>query len=193
MRNLILAAVLLWCGACGGGSPVTGPATVNGTIIGQSMNARDSVSNVVDVAIVNVSFGGSAGLVLITAAPNACANLAASELKKNAKAIFIQVGTQTGRTISPPSGNGNYTVYGTSSIAAATGNVAAALYVATDAKCAPVLDDEATSGTVRLTQVDANGYSGTFDITFADGSHVTGSFTANKCAALSLTMAGVCT
>ena len=65
--------------------------------------------------------------------------------------------------------------------------------MATDARCESVLVVEANSGTVRLTRVDANGYSGTFDIVFADGSHITGSFTANECTALSMTMAGICT
>ena len=82
---------------------------MNGTIIGQRMDAQDSVSNVVDLAsggIVSVDAGGSAGLVLITDAPKTCGSLTAKELKKNAKLIFIQVGTQAGSSTSPPSESG---------------------------------------------------------------------------------------
>jgi len=51
----------------------------------------------------------------------------------------------------------------------------------------------AVSGTLTLTRVDANGYAGTFDVTFSDGSHATGSFSANRCAALTPNIGGVCT
>jgi hypothetical protein len=185
MRKGILAVALFACGACGGGSSTN--ATVNGTISGQSMGAQDSVSNVL------TSSGNSEGLILITNAGNTCGKLTANQQPRNAKAIFIDMATQTTTTFSAPAASGAYTVYSSGTIGNVTGNVALALYAATDANCNPVTSIEATSGTVTLTRVDSTGYSGTFDITFSDASHVTGSFTAGKCTALSTNIQGTCT
>lgn len=186
MRKGILAAALFVCGACGGGGS-SSSAAVNGTIGGQSMGAQDSVSNVL------TSGSNSEGLILITNAPSTCSKLTAGQQPKNAKAIFVEIGTQPASGgVTAPAANGTYTVMTVATIGNATGNVALASYVATDATCNPVTSIDASSGTITLTRVDANGYSGTFDITFADASHVTGSFTANRCAALSTNNQGTC-
>lgn len=185
MRKGILAAVLFVCGACGGGGS-SSSAAVNGTIGGQSMGAQDSVSNVLTTGT------DSEGLILITNAPSSCAKLTANQQPKNLKVIFVEIGTQSASGVTAPAANGAYTVKTAATIPSATGNVALASYVATDATCNAVTNIDATSGTISLTRVDANGYSGTFDITFADASHVTGSFTANKCTALSTNNQGTC-
>jgi hypothetical protein len=185
MRKGILAAALFVCGACGGGG--SSNATVNGTISGQSMGAQDSVSNVL------TSSSDSEGLILITNAANTCGKLTAGQQPRNAKAILIEIGTQTATAVSAPAASGTYTVHSSGTIGNFTGNVALALYAATDANCNPVSSIEASSGTVTLTRVDSTGYSGTFDITFSDASHVTGSFTAGKCTALSTNIQGTCT
>ena len=187
MRKGILAAALFVCGACGGGSSSSGSATVNGNIGGQPMAAQDAVSNVL------TSGSNSQGFILITNASNTCGKLAASQQPKNAKAIAVGIATQTGTSYAAPAATGAYTVYNSSNIGTASGNVVVGEYVATDALCNNIASIEASSGTVTLTRVDSNGYAGTFDITFSDLSHATGSFTANKCTALTDTVGGTCT
>ena len=182
MRKGILAATLFVCGACGGSSS---PVTVNGNLAGSAMGAQDAVSN-------TPSTGDFPALMLFTNAPNTCARLAAGEQPKNAKALAIGIGTINGNIFFAPAASGSFTVYGFAEVGNHTGNVAVAQYIGTDAACTQVADLEGTSGTVTLTRVDANGYAGTFDITFADLSHVTGNFTANKCAALSQDLGGKC-
>jgi len=184
MRKGILAAALFVCGACGGGS--SSPASVSGTLAGQAMGAQDAVSNVL------TSGSDSQGFVLITNASNTCAKLTANQQPKNAKAIAVGVATTNATGFSAPAAAGTVTVYSSAAIGNATGNVAVAQYVATDAVCNTIAQIEGSSGTLTLTRVDANGYSGTFDITFSDGSRATGSFSANKCTALSDSIAGTC-
>jgi hypothetical protein len=185
MRNGIVAMALFVCGACGGGS-ASSSASVTGTLGGAPMDAQDAVSNVF------TSGSNSEGAILITNAPSTCAKLAANQQPKNAKAIQVAIGTQTGSAYFAPAASGAYPVYSAAASASVTGNVALALYVSTDASCNPVATVGATSGTVTLTRVDSGGYSGTFDITFSDASHITGSFTANRCTALSPTPGGTC-
>ena len=186
MRNGILAVALLLCGACGGGSST--PASVNGNLGGQPMGAQDAVSNVF-----TFSANDTEGAILITNAPGTCAKLAANQQPKNVKAIQVGIGTQSGSAVTAPAANGAYTVHSSSTIGTATGNVAVAIYVATDASCNVVTQIEATSGSITLTRADASGLSGTFDITFSDASHVTGSFAANRCTSLSPSAQGTCT
>jgi DICT domain-containing protein len=50
----------------------------------------------------------------------------------------IAIGTQSGSRASAPTGTGNYTVYSQAAIVGATGNVALAVYAATDANCVAV-------------------------------------------------------
>lgn len=185
MRNASLAVVVLVCAACGGGS--SSPASVNGNIGGQGMSAQDAISN-----IITVGTDSSAGILIINSG-NMCARLSAGQQPRNAKAILIETGTRAGSTISPPTATGAYTVYSQANIVGKTGNVALVRYQATDVNCVTVSDIEATAGTVTLTRIDASGYSGTFDMTFSDTSHVTGSFTANKCTALTASIGGTCT
>ena len=178
MRRGMLAAALLTCVACGGGGSSSSPATVNGTIGGQGMGAQDAVSAVITVA------PNSLGDILITNSPNTCAKLSAGQIPRNAKAIAFGLGTVSGTSISAPTVTATFTVYSQANIIGKTGNVGIARYQAIDANCNPVSDIEATSGTVVLTKVDSTGYAGTLDITFADSSHVTGSFSAARCNAL---------
>jgi hypothetical protein len=184
MRKGMLAAVLL-CGACGGGS--SSPASVSGNIGGQSMNAQDAVSGI------NTVGTNSVAGILITNVANTCSMLTAHQQPRNAKAILIAIGTQNGLSTSAPTSTGTYPVFSPAGIVSARGNVAIAAYGATDANCVTVSRIDATSGTVTLTRVDSSGYAGTFDITFSDSSHVTGSFTASNCAAITSNVQGTCT
>ncbi len=172
-RALLVVAVVLLCAACGSGNAA---ATVNGTVAGQEIGAQDAIFNVF------ASGSDSEAAIGISNAANSCALVTASKQPKNARAIAIALATQTATTTAAPSAAGTWNVV--PDVRALTGNVAVATYVATDGTCIPIHEIQATSGTVTLTRVDASGYGGTFDLRFTDGSHVTGSFTASRCAAL---------
>src|SRR5262249_51716833 len=132
------------------------------------------------------------GLILVTNAASTCAKVSAAQVPRNGKAILIGAATVSGSSFSAPATLGSYPVFTAATVLSHTGNVAQALYQSVDASCNTNGDLEATGGTVTLTRIDANGDAGTFDLTFADGSHVTGSFTANKCTALTSNLTGTC-
>jgi len=181
-----VAGAMVVCGACGSGG--SGSATVNGTIGGESMSAQDAVSNTL------TSGSTSQGLLLITTALNTCAKLSANQQPKNTKAIAIGIFQQAGSGgFSAPAAPGTYLVMKANEVSGITGNLALATYEATDANCNQTILIGSSGGTVTLTRVDSGGYSGTFDITFSDASHVMGSFATNNCAALALNLGGTCT
>lgn len=61
-------------------------------------------------------------------------------------------------------------------------NPALVAYVALYANCQLASSALGNSGTVTLSSVGGGSYSGTFDVTFSTGDHVTGSFDASNCA-----------
>lgn len=183
MRTAMVAAVAIVCGACGGSS---GPVSVSGNIAGQSMGAQDAVSNVIPIN----PPPNSEGAILLTNAANTCAKLTADQQPKNAKAILIEIGLQTPNGVSAPTAAGTFTVYTKATVGNYNGNVALVTYLATDANCNPLTPIDANGGTVVVSRVDNNGYAGTFDITFTDASHIQGSFTANRCNALTESLGG---
>jgi len=191
MQKQILVVLLLACAACRGGTRSSKPATVNGTVGGQPMNAQDSTSNIYSFE------GNSEALVYIMNVASTCTMLTASQQPSNAKIIAIQIAVKSPSGVSAPTALGNYPMYTAANVGAASGNVALARYQTSDATCSPTSDYEATSGSVTLTRIDATSYAGNFDMTFSDGNgsvtgHVTGSFSANLCDAVGPTISGAC-
>src|SRR5437763_12637431 len=77
-------------GGCGGGTAAElppGSSTVNGTILEQSMTARDAIS------IVEVFGSNSLGVILISNAANTCAMISAQQQASNAQTLKILIGT----------------------------------------------------------------------------------------------------
>jgi hypothetical protein len=167
------AAAIALCVACGGGTDNSN--SVNGTVSGESLNARDAVSNVVQVG------SQSVGVVRMTSAANTCPVLTANHQIKNCQALLFEIGVTGGASsiISAPSLTGAYPVYSSVGLPV-SGKFAVVDFAVVDATCTAAANLEAQSGTVTLTRIDANGYSGTFDATFAGG-HLTGSFNTNLC------------
>jgi hypothetical protein len=60
-------------------------------------------------------------------------------------------------------------------------NFAQAGYTATDAQCNTVRTDDATTGSVVLSDVSATTIDGSFDLTVQSGDHLTGTFSAPVC------------
>jgi hypothetical protein len=90
----------------------------------------------------------------------------------------------------PPSQPGTYPIYALANLPT-TGLAGECGFLAYDATCTTTVDSECDSGTVTLTGVDAQGYTGTFDVVI-DGDHVTGSFDAPTCSGVTETGFDMC-
>jgi hypothetical protein len=191
MCRIILAVMFAVCVACGSGSGSGSgsSASVNGTIGGQSMTAREAISNVVQFGA-----GNSASEILITNVTNICAMVSANQEPRNAQAILMLVGNWNGGVASAATATGVYPVQTFADIQSASGPVALVTYGANDASCNSLPGYDGVSGSVTLTRIDSSGYSGTFDVTFeSTGGHVTGSFSTTACAGLEASIDGTCT
>lgn len=168
------------CAACGGGTASSN--TVRGTVSGYSLNARDGVSQVVRNGP-SVSFA----MVLMTSIANACPVFSAGHMLRNDETVLLRLATreqyQSGAKTLPPSLLGEYPIV--SEVATpASGKFAILDFLVIDAACTASETLESNGGKVTLTRVDATGYTGTFDVTFTSGDHVTGSFDTTDCQAL---------
>lgn len=148
-------------GGGGGGGGCTASATVNGTMLGSTMQARDALW---------FSSQGQTGFVVSDFA-GACAKANANESVASSQMILFGYDHPT---LPAP---GTYAVGDTTDWVIA--------YDRTDATCKPLGDDLAISGTVTIADVSC-GVSATFDLTFGgsagnENEHVTGSFVAPMC------------
>jgi hypothetical protein len=178
--------------ACGGGSSSGGnetttggpdagnaPASVNGTIGGQSMSAKDAISGVLAL-----QSNGSVGVVLITTIANTCSEFSGGHGPKSAQAIVIALANVGTSSLSPAQTPGDYTIYDANATNPGP-NLAAVAYETTDATCNQTTSLQASSGKVTLTRADSKGYAGTFDVTFPNGGgHVTGEFDTANCSSI---------
>ncbi len=177
MRNRMLVAALLVCGACGSDTQ-TASASLTGTIAGEAMVGRDVISNVR-----TSSTGSSTGVVAIYDVPGACAKAAAGQGAKSAKGILLMLATVTNSHLAAPTATGVYTVY-PGHAQNVSGNAVGVLYAESDVTCQTSMQMEGVSGTVTLTRIDSGAYSGTLDLWFEEGSHVTGSFASVRCSTM---------
>ena len=185
MNRRILGAVAAALGASSAGCSSSTPATFTGSIHGVTFTASDAVSGPASLQLGTTNV--SAGAVVITSWSGVCSDISQNppQQMKNSSYFIIVLGVFTGTTISAPSAAGTYTVF------AGTGtpptNLALVLFNQTDAQCNTVqaTTAEAASGTVTLSGLNGSSYSGSFDVTMNSGDHVTGSFNATGCAALS--------
>jgi hypothetical protein len=190
MRNLLLAMAAV-CVACGGGSNGSqqnnGANTVNGSVGGQSMSAKEAVSSVLPLTDSAGNPLGSMAVVLITNATGTCSMLGANQRPKNGESLALTFGGLTNAGVTVPTAPGSYPVYNTqSNPPTSAGNVAFVSFKAMDGTCTPTVNQEAVSGTLNIKKVDSSGYSGDFDLVFSGStSHVTGSFISADCPAIS--------
>lgn len=183
----IAVAAAIACTSGGGGSGITGTATVTGTLNGHAFQAADALSA---TAMVPVQGGtpANSGLVTIASASGLCQDASANLEPKSTQYLFLvftDVDLVTSQT-SPPTAPGVYVI----ASGTQASKVAIARYDQSDAFChaVPGAAENATSGTITLTAVNAGSYSGTFDLTMAGGGaspvdHVTGQFNAPFCQA----------
>jgi len=178
MRLLGIAA-LLGLVACGsGGSQAPGSATFAGTIGGKSLTPRDAISGVVSFSANGVP--GHAAVIAIASSAGICSLGGAGKEPASTQYLVLSVfRLQPDYSAAPPSGPGTYPV------GALTIENAVAVFAGTDASCQLTTQElsVASSGSVTLTAV-GDRYAGAYDLTFAFGDHVTGTFDAPACGGL---------
>jgi hypothetical protein len=167
--------------ADGGGS-----GSVVGSICNATMTVQSTIAGVTSTSPGNFPFVTE---IVMYSYPNACSLMPDPDEIHNSQIFWLYLVTSsalTARTL---------TVVPAGTVASSPGG-AAAYYTSFDATCKAVTD-QATSGSVVITTVSSTEIAGTFDITFtafatscdAGGSdHVTGTFVAPLCPALSASL-----
>lgn len=152
---------------------------VHGLVQGNLFSARDAIS--IDATASGFDFNGPSTVVEITDFPSACQNQADHHGVANGQLLFFALATvSSGGVAAAITIPGTYTVV-TSPVPA--GNDVELFYQRDDASCVRATGEQASSGTVTVNEVSDGGVSGTFDVSFSSGDHLTGSFQAPRCGA----------
>lgn len=180
-RNLSITLFFL-AGACGGGGSSSGGGALSGTVHGQSIGIEDAIS-----AAVTTSVGGltiHAAAIAMGTTKDLCSDAMSNTLHPNEKLVLVLLADVNGTTFNAPTASGMYSVYQGSG--AFPAKSAFFQVEVTDATCKDVTAQSAggTSGTVTLSSVSGNQFSGNFDLVLDSGDHVTGSFDPQECPAL---------
>jgi hypothetical protein len=167
---LACAAALVACGGSTStlGSGSQGSSSVSGTAGGQPVTTVDEVglSGTEVQNGITVAYAGAA----ITNVPGTCAVLERHGDPPSATVLLVAVGVE-GSTVPP----------GTYVVGAQSTQTAQATYFSQDAACKQTLNLNATSGTVTLTAASGAFVEGSFDLHFANGDHLSGTFSAPMC------------
>jgi hypothetical protein len=160
-----LLGALAACGPTSGKGSMPTFTSVSGSEGGQSFAVKDAVG-LYDTTreysgVIITDFSGSCTLLAsgMTAPPST--QLLAIELIAN------------GIGMAP--GPGTYTLGTTQNVAIVVA------YAASDANCNETVTEQATGASVTLDTVNTTTVTGTFDVTFANGDHLTGQFDAPVC------------
>lgn len=203
--GLFACVSLLLC-ACGPGleegkNPVSNPpdsnsppieTQVQGTVNGRSFDAKGAMSAAVGHTN-GFMFNGRTLFVEIDDFTDAC-SLAAQEKPAPTGSRLIDIGMAVNESSvsAIPTAPGTFTVYDSSAVFPANGNVAQVYYGSGCDKDDPHMG---TSGTVTLTKVNADGtYEGTFDVFLtcfscsSSDAHLTGSFHTADCSFLAMSI-----
>jgi hypothetical protein len=176
---LAFSALSIWLSACATNSPGSGSATVDGTIRGKTFTLLDAIS-----ASYTTTASSTAGRIVLTSTANACDDTTKNIDHPNEYVINLIVSDMaTGETRTAPTTPGTYTI--TSLLSTTPPAKAAVLYTNVgDATCGydASLSSTANTGTVVLSAVDGDQFSGTFDVMLDSGDHVLGSFEPQACA-----------
>jgi hypothetical protein len=159
--------------ACGGGGGSGG--SVEGNIHGSTFAIQDAVSASVAIGTVH------GAVIFMSSTAGLCKDAAANVVHPNQKAIAITLFDVNGTTLNTPTAPGTYTIFQGSG----TPSAKAAAWVASvsDATCNDIMASGATAmtGTVTLSGISGNAFSGSYDIVLDSGDHVTGSFDPEAC------------
>jgi hypothetical protein len=157
--------------ACGGKTSGTaGGATVSieGSIDGETVAATDAVG----LYSVASEYGDTrvATGVLVSNLSGVCAVLQHHLDPAGASSLVVSV-VATGNTIAT----------GTYPVSATADPSASVFYGVQDADCGQSTSVQASGGTVTLATIDSTTIAGSFDVRFASGDHLTGTFSAPVC------------
>lgn len=177
--RLLMAGGLAACLCCGGGGGTAGgSATFAGSIGGQSLVPHDATAATLAVSPNGVP--GHAAVVALTSAAGMCPLLSSGKEPRNTQYLVLTAfRLQPDFSAAPPAQPGTYPV------GALTIENAIAVFATTDVNCqlVPAAGAVANSGSITFTSV-GNRYSGSYDLTFGFGDHVTGTFDAPLCASI---------
>jgi hypothetical protein len=176
MRTHAAVGLTIALCACGGGNSASG--TVEGAVLSvkDGLSFHDSLPGL-------LPDGGSiyvAGFAL-TDVSGTCSAIASHQNPPNATVLSVEVAdvqpiAATSYAIHPPTG---------------TPTFALAAFAESNATCQSVIGDTAISGTVTFSSVSSSQASGTFDLSFPDAGHLTGTFSAPDCAAFDAELQGL--
>jgi hypothetical protein len=150
-----------------------GSVSVSGTVDGMPLAVTEVVALLGSQPQGHVS--NADVVVIVTNFANTCAILGHGGNPPSAQVLELAA-SATGSTVP----TGQYVIGATPTTTAAAG------FTAQDATCTPTSDEQATKGTITLTQVTDTTIAGSFDVTFANGDHLTGTFAAPVCVGLVL-------
>jgi hypothetical protein len=139
------------------GCNLTASASVAGTLLGKSLAVKDALT------IQTNTSGMYMTSVAIVDYPDACLLNPVQSVKASSKILIFRF------SVSGPLGTGVFTIPSTLD----------AQYASYDAACTPT-GESPTGGSVHVTQANACGATGTFDLVL-NSDHVTGSFVAPTC------------
>jgi hypothetical protein len=194
---LLTALLMLACTtvACSGSvaSGNIGSSSVNGTVAGQPAAEPTDEIGLTGTQTMNGISASYAGAVVTTNVKGACGLIQQNGNPASATALSVVVVT-TGTSVA--AGTYNISATGTTN---PNGTVmqASARYYSSDANCAPVINEAASMGTITINGAGPSVVSGSFDVTFPGGDHLTGSFSSPVCSVnlttLGQTSPGACT
>ena len=170
--SLLAFVPLMLASGCGGAD---GPASVQGAIAGRSFaSAFASSGHAYREAVIDISD-----------ASGYCHALAsgADETGSQILALDLQEGDLVAGTTTFPSHTGDYTIFDANT-PNPSGQLASGSYVYLGTSFETSTVTDASSGTVTLTDIDGSHYAGSFDITFATGDALRGTFDAAACSAI---------
>jgi len=130
--------------------------------------------------------------VVITSYPGACnVQMTRTGVANGEYLIFVLASTDAGGSSSPITAPGLYIVNPNGTAPPASSLVVEAYFERDDAMCTPVTKANGMSGTVSVTSA-SDPVQATFDVTFDNADHVTGTFRAASCTALDLNSSPTC-
>lgn len=170
---------LLFVASCSGGTSIGGEMT--GGVHGQSVKIVDAIS----ASITQARDDGTTrqyGVVVMADKSHLCEDMTSWAFQPNETLVLFTLSDLDGTTFHTPTKPGVYTVETHSQAT----NTAGLEIVTFDDHCKAVNDQEASgaSGTITLTAIDGDAFSGQFDVMLDSDDHITGTFEPRECPAL---------
>jgi hypothetical protein len=185
MRHSLIALTLV-ATACSNDSTsasdaATGSQTVvNGNLGGAAFTARDAVWK--NVTVAGFPFDGMSTVIEVTDFANDCSLQTTQTGTPNGRIFVLALAaTDASGNSSPITATGTYSVF--TGTVPTSAKAAVAYFEIDDAACLKSSFAFALSGTVTVTSA-TDPQQATFDVTFPDNEHVTGSYNAASCAGL---------